>query len=1037
MEEDTDESKISAVGRKRNLEETQDQDQSSLHDFSPRYDEQRATKRVREDEQPLEDEGRGNGAMTITSSLSTLSSESHVQPALTTPRLGGAWNKGVQSGLRTSFGSRAPSKSKSLYPQLQNADSHAPSNSNPDSTSISEAYSFPAMDYGGEEDAAMVEVVEQLEEQPSPNVNHDAADIALIGKNPLLENPALPYVEKDEKCTVLAGSMDLLKKQTLPIAKQGKIDEVSALAEPSALEMEILVSSGEDEGEIISSRGTEDEAGMLQVQMPITARNAVVGDDGDDAHSWLLQTSTSRHGAEGSSAGNVRSTYLHPGKSFGRPSSLSTPESHRSVGVEARSPAQETSDISTVLTLASMQRSLDDKLVAKSYRSDLSASPRLECIQSRKASDKTAAMVSSGDADDTEIDIDAVSQTGIMTTSMGLPSAVPHPGLSKSEKAAAKETKKQMKKLVKIKEFERRTLAAEAVFSHDALPLPLQHCGIADEIGSGLTYFPKKVPMERQFYRKSKTTWRLSEILNNGRPIRVENFKFNDFAPAFLKQNVDISHLPSKKVLASAYSAYMNLYYTHCLHLGNWTKLVARSASKKNAMSLKEMKRIVSADTHPMTNAHAPSDNGNVTGEEVQHLDSEDSSRSQSRSDGPMCPNTTHDPSVIEFVEMCTDPEDIDLMGHDLERDLQKKYFPSTIGRPNTYHCLACGNDSHKTIQCPDLTCVVCGGNHAHSTCPQNQRCKKCRNRGHQTLHCPEKLARSQAEAVECELCGYQDHLEDECHHIWRTFNPRPKDIRKVREIPLYCYTCGATGHYGPECGVRRGGRILSGGQTFSKANLLKYVDAGSDDRAISAGVDYSITSRPQKQISIKGMASDPIDLNISDGDDVAFITEKVRKPKGNSKIKVAALRKGQLLQNDSYSRRPNSPRQSRPHSGTKFVGRAASPRAIGSARYGRERTFSPPPRFGDVHYGYAEADDRFRPQAAQRGEDFYRPQPQHAHNYYNSNPQGTLPVRPLLVPPGIGTRGGGNAGRGGKGGGNNSDRGRRPGRKPKPGDAN
>jgi hypothetical protein len=148
---------------------------------------------------------------------------------------------------------------------------------------------------------------------------------------------------------------------------------------------------------------------------------------------------------------------------------------------------------------------------------------------------------------------------------------------------------------------------------------------------------------------------------------------------------------------------------------------------------------------------------------------------------------------------------------------------------------------------------------------------------------CPEKLARSKSEAVACDMCGSKDHLEIACHYIWRSYEPKSEEIHRVRDIPVYCYSCGAIDHYGPECGLHRG-LILSGGKSWSKNNLLKYLDPASQERALSARVDYSIPARSNKQFSIKGKANDPIP--IEDSDDENFLRGKIKPPVQNGHIR-------------------------------------------------------------------------------------------------------------------------------------------------------
>lgn len=119
MQEEMEDSRISAVGRKRNLRETQDEEVSSRHS-SPEDDVQRASKRVKEDDEPLVDSIVEDGIIHTLSPVASPSPPTAISqppPAGAAPP-GAAWNRGVQSGLRTSFGSRAQyhPKSKSVTP---------------------------------------------------------------------------------------------------------------------------------------------------------------------------------------------------------------------------------------------------------------------------------------------------------------------------------------------------------------------------------------------------------------------------------------------------------------------------------------------------------------------------------------------------------------------------------------------------------------------------------------------------------------------------------------------------------------------------------------------------------------------------------------------------------------------------------------------------------------------------------------------------------------------------------------------------------
>ena len=1099
MQEEMDDSRTSEVGRKRNL-----------RDSPPQDDATRASKRAKENDIPLEEEAAADDGVAMNlMSPPNLPAESHIQSTIAAPLRAAVWNKGVQSGVRTSFGSRVhiKPKPKPFISPEQDPDAHS------NRTVDLYAYEVPpaAQDT---KDVTMADATNLQENQALSTTDHDAADIGMAEQNALPPREALSSVEQGGSDTFMAGSLDRLQEHELPTTKQGVIDE---------LQIDLPLSSGEEEGEIVSSRATAAEAGTLQQETTVPGQYASAGSslvkNGDPGNSMPFHAPHSSYGGEtlpadgsvakpkackrsGSERKKLRREAHEAAEELSALTSNYDPVGSKTDS-EALPQADTTSTSATVPAVAVEQNSSDAKNNTRKTPAQKKTirrlDPNLLHRKAREAASKTT-RASSHDSDG-GTDPHSLSEAPTVPNSFRVLSNDQTAKLSQAERSAYFDALK----LHEWAQIEDRTAAANAVFEHVVLPLQSgKYSSIWRDIHGGRTFFPRRY-RKQQYYQKAGINFKLSEVLNDSKPIRLQDITVSVFAPGFLNQNSRNTwqYLTERPIFA-AYNQYLHLFYNQCAKMPAWTAAIARFESDKTTFSLKEVIRIATSsqpqsandgpaqlskasvkeeedqsiatvsrpesvkDTHiradraivtaeepqrlareicpnsqPMSNASHGPDKASTTVEVAQGVAADVSA--QSARDVPVLSGSSVDLAINESMQMDIDPSEVE---DDLERDLQQKYFPSTVDRLVPYYCLACGDGCHKTLDCPSLTCTVCGGNHAQSTCPQNQRCKKCRYRGHQTAECPEKLARSQDESVDCELCGNADHWEEDCHYIWRTFNPTPKDIRKVREILAHCYSCGATGHFGPDCGIRKPGRILSGGQTFSMANLSTYVDASSIDRAISAGVDYSITSKSKKHISIKGMANDPISLDDGD-DDVQFITEKVKKPKGNGKIKVAAPKKGKFQQVDNYSRRPSPPRQPPLEFGPDFAERGIPPREFESARYGRERTFSPPPRFDDTRYGFPRTDDRYRPQDPQRGEHFYRSQPQQSQNYYHPA-QGALSIGPPLMASGNGptlirngvipfqgsTSGVGNTGRGGRGGSENTRGGRRSGRNPKRGGA-
>jgi hypothetical protein len=561
--------------------------------------------------------------------------------------------------------------------------------------------------------------------------------------------------------------------------------------------------------------------------------------------------------------------------------------------------------------------------------------------------------------------------------------------LSQQEQMAL--SKKEKKKYTQARKlhdamlsFEASTAEVEAVLARiNTWPPRHQNDKALKDIAEGRTFFPHAAPSNDLKYRNGKGAFRLSEVFDNeGKPIKAQKFSFNIFAPVFLKNNQDKWGLMSQKILEKAFSLYNHSFYTHVIPHVPGLNLTSRA---HNAIDLEEAKRQARllferqleagrsgfAERNPEVATSLQSEDRGEHAKKSEHLEKlsvglQDGNAQVSNAI-TSAPKTVLDPMDADIAmgesdqqaPISSEPtpnhasEKTEIMGVELgtsDLSLQQKYFPTTTTTRKN-QCLSCAKIGHTSSTCPALSCTLCGvsGKHSNITCPTNLRCVKCYGKGHNESGCPERLRRAEIEAIACDLCGSKDHLEMTCSYLWRSFDPRPEEILTVRDIPVHCYCCGASDHYGPECGLHRG-RPLSGAITWSKANLKKYVDPASQNRALSAGIDYSIPSRSKgKGYSIKGRANDPIVLDVS-GDEEGFI-----RPKINSELQRGHINFGPPRQENQAwraGRAPDPPRETRPV----FERNVRS--QMESARYGREVVFSPPPSYNDssLRYNVTEA---------------------------------------------------------------------------------
>lgn len=467
-------------------------------------------------------------------------------------------------------------------------------------------------------------------------------------------------------------------------------------------------------------------------------------------------------------------------------------------------------------------------------------------------------------------------------------------------------------------------------------PLPSEHRFISVNIAHGNTFYPR-VPKNfgpGASYDKGGKTYKIEQVFNEeGLPIKAQDLSFNRFSVAFIEMNRDQLSEITWQHLKGAFHSYWVKFYN------------ARSQSLMESPgspgTFKRLEQAISAHRA----SHTPLPKANAPLPSTKTIDRVPSEAKQGTEANPVSSTSTSSKKSAELPQPSLDkraavtqidkqplnqsaPDNDDddvVMGDTMpahtentpkgkapvrETDfgddiiLQRKYFPSA--GPGSLRCLACAGTGHGSANCPALECPVCSinGDHSIFTCPQNIRCQRCRQRGHQTTSCPEKLLPSKSEIIPCDICGSEEHLEIACHVIWRSFTSE-ENVRKVRDIPIHCYTCGGTDHYGAECGILTR-PLRSGAVTWSRSNVQKYVDPMSGERAVSAGIDYSI-KRSSKQFSIKGMGDSGDPYTIDDSEEEGeFIRPKVNNaPAARGHIRFGDTPRSNPTQATSSRRAP------------------------------------------------------------------------------------------------------------------------------------
>ncbi|PQE24512.1 zinc knuckle domain-containing protein [Rutstroemia sp. NJR-2017a WRK4] len=389
----------------------------------------------------------------------------------------------------------------------------------------------------------------------------------------------------------------------------------------------------------------------------------------------------------------------------------------------------------------------------------------------------------------------------------------------KASRGAEKTSKRERKKKSNINSMASQTGAAAAYMDVHGLPIPKEN-PIAQAILSKKTYYPVTTKGPGR-YAFGDTRIELPELMGpNGKPIALPDLNFRAFVLFLFAENPDLKNTNTftDKRAKAAFNEYLGHFYAHVPEFKSFqaTRNVSKFPHLENIIKSSELgtSLVSAADYYKfgsqsvIAGNESPGDNSAPQVDakpEIQVVSDDSGSEGKADSKEESHETETSEKPELSDAACIEDPESL------------QKYFPAANGAfiPK---CLVCGSSAHQASQCPDTTCSSCGtkGDHLTPACPQTMVCSKCRQPGHPTSDCPEKLRATQN--VNCIICHSPNHIELKCHYIWRSFLPQPHEIKTVQDIQLHCYCCGASGHFGPDCGLHQG-IPLSGGLSWFQGN--------------------------------------------------------------------------------------------------------------------------------------------------------------------------------------------------------------------------
>ncbi|KAK2027737.1 hypothetical protein LX32DRAFT_431705 [Colletotrichum zoysiae] len=427
----------------------------------------------------------------------------------------------------------------------------------------------------------------------------------------------------------------------------------------------------------------------------------------------------------------------------------------------------------------------------------------------------------------------------------------------------------------KLTRKEQRQQRAEAVASEKQKAQDQQKTPFV--YAPGLTFLqPNKKTI---LHPKGKTVWKS---------------KFNSWCQSFVSHNTEQSRLLTADIVVAALQDYIatRAYWSKKKHCTAATAEARKPETKNNiaiylAMILKDDNLLPGSEESPMVIEDNDDEADNIIQEIPCPAGDNASAAPETQGEHDSTaedPNQSYKDGTGALMEVEQTEPGPPVMTEEEDLAQQRKYFP---GLPESVEiCVYCASVGHNSTACSKTACRFCQQpNHFSWNCPTRERCTKCRQLGHGKAQCTEKLVHLDEEGMECAICGAQDHLEDECEALWRSYKPQNGLIKKVKAFPAFCASCGAEGHYSSDCALR-GDRPRN--HTWSLKNRSLYVDKNATEGPIS---DFaSQPQNPKFPLQIKGSAAKRNHIFYPDSDgseEGEFIGQKVkpRAPLGNIQL--------------------------------------------------------------------------------------------------------------------------------------------------------